>query len=296
MRLGGSLDLTSHYLSSLAGCAEECGSLGLDDAFNLAAGAAAGAFVFGAVVDAVMVLVAAVLIEGVAVRAVGERGAFVPDGVLENFVRRVGDGGPLGARDFVAAFGRVNAGNVQDFGRIEVADAGDGALVEQGDFYGAAARVQAIAKRMGRDVEGIGADFVGVECRGELFWGKQANTSEAATVPVEQLTDLCARERGAETQVLLCWRIGDEHKARHARLEDDGIAGIEMHDDAFSDAADVGDGSADGARAKAVDPRRDRNGATAAGDALDILDARPDDSEDAAAHGFDFGELRHSYF
>jgi hypothetical protein len=67
-------------LPSLAIRAEERRPLGLHNATNLAAAAAARAGLTGAVVYAVMVLVAAFLVEGVAIRAVAKRRAFVSNG------------------------------------------------------------------------------------------------------------------------------------------------------------------------------------------------------------------------
>ena len=63
---------------------------------------------------------------------------------------------------------------------------------------------------------------------------------------------------------------------------------IQMHDDPLADAADVANHAADRAAAKPIDPRRDRNRPPPAGNALDILDARTDDAQNAAPHRFDF--------
>ena len=66
----------------------------------------------GFVVHAVMILVAACLVERVAIRAVAERGAFVTDGRFEYGMRGVGDCLPLGTRNPIAPPRRVDSGQV----------------------------------------------------------------------------------------------------------------------------------------------------------------------------------------
>ena len=57
---------------------------------------------------------------------------------------------PLLARQQIAAFGGVNLRQMQDFGGIEIADSGDGALIEQGDLDCPSAVAQPLAKLVGR--------------------------------------------------------------------------------------------------------------------------------------------------
>ncbi len=113
--LGGSLALP---LLFLAGWAEEGRPLSLDNAADFAAGAAAGARIAGPIVNAVVILVAAFFIEGIAVGAVAERGAFVADGGFEDGLSGVGNGLPLGASDFVATACGMDSAQVEDFGRV----------------------------------------------------------------------------------------------------------------------------------------------------------------------------------
>ncbi len=112
-------------------------------------------------------------------------------------------------------------------------------LVEQRHFDRSLARAETLAKQIGGHGESVGADFSRFECFFELGGRKQANTSQATAVPIHEFADFAAGEAAAEAEVFLRGRIGNEHEAGHSRFEDDGVAGIEMDDDPFADAADV---------------------------------------------------------
>jgi hypothetical protein len=60
------------------------------------------------------------------------------------------------------------AGQVQDFRSVKIADPGNGALVEQGDLDGSAALCQALAKFIGREGQGVGAERSVAQSLGEL--------------------------------------------------------------------------------------------------------------------------------
>jgi hypothetical protein len=83
--------------------------LGLHDANDQGA-AALDAGLASAVIDTVVVLIAAGLIEGVAVRAVGQCGAFVLDGEVQDFEHAGVNVGPLVGFEQVATLGGMDAG------------------------------------------------------------------------------------------------------------------------------------------------------------------------------------------
>ena len=84
----------------------------------------------GAVVDVVKVLVTALLVQRVAIGAVGEGGAFVEDRFGKDPVCGVGKGLSLAPGHGIAATLRVDAGHVQDLRRVKIADPRDGTLIE----------------------------------------------------------------------------------------------------------------------------------------------------------------------
>ena len=66
---------------------------------------------------------------------------------------------PLRLRKLVAAFGRVDLSDVQDFRRVQIADSGNSLLVEQRDLHRAFARAETFAEQFGGHGQGIGAEF-----------------------------------------------------------------------------------------------------------------------------------------
>ncbi len=91
------------------------------------------------------------------------------------------------------------------------------------------------------------------ELLGELAFGEQAHRTQAAAVPVPDMRDRPASQIQPKPQVILSGRIGDEHQARHSRLEDQSVAAIQPEDDPLAQAANVGDRPAD-------EPLRQRRG------------------------------------
>ena len=214
---------------SLARWAKKRRPLCLDDPLHLAAGPAARAGVAGVVVHAVMILIAACLVERVAIRAVAERRAFVADGRFEDGVRRVGDRLPLGARDLVAAAGRVDVGQVQNLGRVQVADAGHGPLVEQRHLHRPACCRRAARETIRPSSPGHRARVSPGQTplrtpsakTGEHFPARGGPNTEARAMPLPG-------ERAAKPQMLAARRIGHQHQPGHPRLEHDRVARIQI--------------------------------------------------------------------
>ena len=65
--------------------------------------------------------------------------------------------------------GRMDAGPMQDFGGIQIADAGHGPLIEQRDLDLAAAVAEPFRKLIWTDRESVGTDGLVVEASGQLF-------------------------------------------------------------------------------------------------------------------------------
>jgi hypothetical protein len=124
--------------------AEKRGPLGLDDALD-AASAGDEAWLADAIVDAMVVLIAARFVQRVAIGAVGKGRTFVANRHFENLDDRGVDSLPLVAAEPIAAAGRMNSGTVQDFGRVEISNPGDRSLVEQRDLDGATASAKSIS-------------------------------------------------------------------------------------------------------------------------------------------------------
>src|SRR5262245_54799692 len=96
-----------------------------------------------------VILVTSSFVQRIAIGSVGECGALVANCKLEYSEHVVVDGLPLGGGELITASAWVNSGQMQNFGGIEVANAGDGALIEQGYFDGAFARIQTLTKFRG---------------------------------------------------------------------------------------------------------------------------------------------------
>jgi hypothetical protein len=291
----GSAGASHSRLLFLAGWAEEGCTLSLNDAAELAAYAATRARFAGSIIHAVVLLVAAFFVEGVAVSAIAERRAFVADRRFENELGGIGDCLPLSAGNFVTTACGMDFAQVENFGRIQVADSCDGMLIEQRNLDWSFAGPEAFAKEVGGHGERVGTDFSGFECCFELGGRKQANTSQATAVPIHEFADLASSELAAKAEVFSRGRISNKDEAGHAWFENNGVAGIQMDDNSFADAADIVNSRSHYAATEVIDARRDGDWATSARGAFDVLDPGTDDAQDAAAHRFNFGKFGHKY-
>jgi len=96
---------------------------------------------------------------------------------------------PLLAFQPMAARGGVDAGGVEHFRGVEIADAGDCSLVQEGDLDRAAAGVESLAQLLRRDCQRVGAERAAFAAQsiGELGGGEEADGAQAAAVPEQQL-------------------------------------------------------------------------------------------------------------
>lgn len=141
--------------SGLARWAPDGCSLG--DRFGAELGFAKSTEFPSSAVDLVVVLEAAGFAGGVGVGAVAERAASQSDGCREGTGNGVGEAGPLGGLEVAAAGVWRDARAEEGFIGVDVAHAGDDALVEQGGFDGAVGILQAGLELIGGDGEGVGA-------------------------------------------------------------------------------------------------------------------------------------------
>ncbi len=184
-----------------------------DDAAD--GGAADAAGLAGALVDAVFELEEA--FDAVGVDVVGDRGAAEADGVVEDL-----DEGLAELFEFIfgEATGRAagaDAGAEEAFVGVDVADAGEQGLVEQGGLDGELAAAEEGGEGVGRDGEGLGAG------RGEGFaFGEVAALEAAKAAGIDEAKLLAARKREAGVGVADDFGVGcgDEEAAGHAEVDD----------------------------------------------------------------------------
>src|SRR5688572_24179997 len=152
---------------------------GEDDALDRCFAAGAG-FTF-AVVDAVEALEGAGVAVGVHV--VAERAAAVSDRAAEDLLDGASQVRHLLAREVAGEGEGVDLRNVERFIYIDVAEAGEESLVEQGGFDRTFRARELVGELPGADEEGLGAEvFFGVGGTGEA-----PDAAEAARVAEAQL-------------------------------------------------------------------------------------------------------------
>ena len=117
----------------------KCCSLRLYDPHNLFLTARRTDFT-GAIVDAVMILIAAGLIEGISVRSVRKRRALVLDREIQHLQHVLVNRLPLGYCELIAPFGRMNGCEVENFRGVQIADTRNCPLIKKSDFNRAATR------------------------------------------------------------------------------------------------------------------------------------------------------------
>ena len=78
-----------------------------------------------------LVLIATCLVQCIAIRAVGQRRAFVLDRVVQHIQGRLMNAAPLSYRELIATHHRMDVGDIQYLGGILVSDPGNRLLIEQ---------------------------------------------------------------------------------------------------------------------------------------------------------------------
>jgi hypothetical protein len=266
----------------------------LDDPLD-AARSADDAKLSGAVVDAMMVLISAGFVQGVAVSAVGERRSLKMDRHFENLDDRGMNSMPLVAAKSIAAARRVDSGSMENLSGVKVSNSGDRPLIEERDLDRPTAAAEPLGKLFGSDRQSIGAERRFIISLRKLITGKQPHRPEAAAVPIEQFLRRAAVQHDPQPQMLARRRLGQEHQPCHPRLEDDCRCAIKFNDDSLADSADARDPCANGLPPKPRHLWLDHDRPPPAANSLDADDPAADNSQDPAAHRFDFRKLGHVF-
>jgi hypothetical protein len=225
------------------------------------------------------------------VEEVGNGRAAMEDGQAENAAHVAPEGVGLGGGETRGERGGVDAGGEEGFVAIDVAHAGEAALVEEEGFDGLAARGQELAESGAGDFERLGAEF-GQGRRGVSF-------ELVEEPPAAEFADVAEADEAAagetEVDMVMFAALGggiDGKTAGHAEVDEDGEAAGEVEADEFSATRDAADGAAgeglegDGLAAEA-----------ARGVEVEAEDAAADEAGAAqlADYRFDFGEFGHGH-
>jgi len=186
----------------------------------------------------------------------------------------------------------MNPGQMKDFGSIQVSDPRQSPLVQQSNFDFSAAGPQLSLQYLGSYNQRVRTDAVRTQNLFQSFLGKQANGTEAASVPIPDVANL-SRETHVPTQVQLVGRFPEQHEARHARFHDDGVARSQANNDPFANPFDGDNFLADGPTPKNGAGRLCENCFQRTSQPIEPFNSPANNAQDTAPHGFDFGKLRH---
>ena len=125
---------------------------------------------------------------------------------------------PIGRAQAAAGLGGVNAGEVQDFRGIEVADAGHGVLVQRATLTARRLSPSRSCNVSGRDAKGVGPQSVRAKMRTSA-----GETSLATPKPRWSQKRICRARpplsRNTSRRCSSIGRIGQQHQAGHARFQ-----------------------------------------------------------------------------
>lgn len=225
----------------------------LDDAADHSLGASL-TLRTGPIIDAVVILITAGIIQRVAVRAITQRTPFMADRLVQNVDRCPGDSGPLRAAEAIASRARVDPGHKQNLRCVQVSDTGDGLLIEQGHLDESATAPKPLTKRLGGHQQGVDAQS-SVNERGDLRIIEQTDGTEPATIPKKQLPRTAATEPQTQSKVLGSWRIRQQNQTGHTGFDDDRLTIFQPNHHPFATAIDRLDPFVSHASIKRVDSR-----------------------------------------
>ena len=195
--------------------------------------------------------------------------------------------------ELIAAFARMDGGQVENLRGIEIADAGDSALIEQSDLDGARAGLEPLPKFFSREGQGVWSQAAAAEFVVKLLVSEQLDRAESATVPVPNVRDGSVGKVETKTKVLGGGWVGDEHQPCHSRFENEPVVVIELQNDALADAANLLNGATD-------EPARGCGYIGLYGNrpprtlrAFRANDAAAGNGGDSPPHGFDFRQFGH---
>ena len=163
--------------------------------------------------------------------------------------------------DLVGRAGRVDPGPEQDLAGVQVADPGHQSLVEHRHLDRPPRPLAQPTPVGGHQRQGIGAQTRWPKPVSQLLGCQQPDRSQPATVPEIEVIDEIGRVTGLQTpvisQVTTVRRIGDQHQARHPRLDHKRIGRREIHDHPLADPTNSGDARTPGPTADRSRSRSD---------------------------------------
>src|SRR5690606_11434898 len=261
---------------------------GLHDLADAERAHAAGAFLAGAAVDRPLVLKIAELARGLDVVAQGR--AARRDGALQHVADRRGE--PLGARASHRASeaARAEAGPEQAFGDVDVAEPGDDALVEKRGLQGRAPSGEPLLQHGARELvaERLRAELLEELVIEEPVVGDEVHRAEAARVVEADLGTVLENEDDMVVRIARDGRgrLDQNHPPRHAEMDEESLAAVEVNEDVLGAAAESLDAPP---FEPLAEPGRQRK-AEIGTPLLDAGQTPPLHPErQSAPHGFDFG-------
>jgi len=284
---------------ALAVRAEERRTLGLDDALHRAA--AAGACLARTAVDAMLPLKPSRPVVGGFVGFVADRRAFAANRGGEHAPRLRGDAVPRGRTEPPARAAWVDAGAKEDLGGIDVADAGDGPLIEKRDLHRAARAAKACDEVGRRHREPVGAELLRSAEPLESAVIDEPDRAQATKIPEHHGRGGGAGPRGQpehEPHVAGRGGRGRHEPAGHSRFDDQPAPRPargrgDADEDALAAAVDAFDGRADDFSDHRRRPRLDEDRPHGSPGKLGSGDAPADEEADPASHRLDFGQFGH---
>jgi hypothetical protein len=239
-----------------------------------------------AAVDAVEVLEIAGVAGGVAVVAEGAATMF--EGALQRQLDRFGEGCDLNAGQFMRRGFGVDASFEKGFVDVDVPQAGDQALVEQGVFDGAGGGGKSLGELRGADLQWLGADLFGFG----LGMAEPPDSAEAARIGEADLSAGGLLERDPQMGVgfqFVGHRVHSKSTA-HSQMDVKAIPVVERENDALGAAFDALDSMANQVRFERKFRGRE-DVAPSENDAGDSLAC--DDGSKRINNGLDFRKLGH---
>lgn len=233
------------------------------------------------------------------IQLVSDRRAFQPDGFRKDRPRCTREPLPDPPRQPTAGRPWVDAGAMQDFGRVDIADAGHRALVQEGDLDRSPGIRQAALEVVARDAETVGAERCRPAGPVEAVGINQTHRAEPALIPKHEwmLRTLSGRlQVHHEPQMIDCRRRRHEHESCHPRLDHQPPSTGEKVDFEGQPLSKPFDRRELAAADRGRDPSRrgrrtDRS--LRAPRELGIGNPASHEVQDSATHRFDFGELGH---
>lgn len=213
----------------LAVRAVERGPLCLHNTADLGITTAGAEYTF-AVIDAMVILIATVLVERISEGAVVEGGAFEEDGLIEYVLDGVVQFGDAVGREFASRAKWRDTGKVQDFAGVDITDSGDECLVEESDFDGPAGLRQSLPPFRSGAFESIRPESLLEHL--EFCGGQQRECAESAAVPEHQFFGLpggpCRAQFPGDSQVIEGWWVCYQQQSGHTGFDDEDAAGVEL--------------------------------------------------------------------